>query len=433
MHREIIEEWQSTAEYLFTHLDRSQAQLHFICDVEDEETAAHIIEPFVRHRVGTPLLAACRIRLGRHPDTSLSELAQKAAVLAAGMLYRSPQSLRIQPFRFLDLPPEIRQHILTFTDLVTPLREVEWARVHQNRASSGYCVEYMDCECRERRFCHPEAHNAFRFQRCYDRFCHRFHATYCSDPGKITREDQRCRCWVPPPALFLVSHAMCNDAIQVFFKHNRFVVLPDHKECHQSIPTTPNRLPASIFIADILAPQKYALRSLRFLEIVFPPFGDAERNGLDFAPEESSAYQDWVRTIDLAKDQLSLPALTLKICFADYLPTYNDYPMECFRFTVMPEDAESMIASYYRIVKPLSRLQGLDRVFAHTAWPMLWCEKNYDGQMDREEWEIEQARETDEACEELVMGKNYSASSRGKREVRKSLWMNHYHGMREWI
>jgi hypothetical protein len=45
--------------------------------------------------------------------------------------------------------------------------------------------------------------------------CRRVHSSYSN-----------CRCWVEPTSLFLVSKHFWGLANEVFFTHNRFVVMP---------------------------------------------------------------------------------------------------------------------------------------------------------------------------------------------------------------
>jgi hypothetical protein len=95
----------------------SRLQLHFFCDVDDLEAGMRAVEPFL----SMPTLADCSIRLGQKANLALQDLARKTATGAVGCYSDEPRS----PFRFLDLPQELRLQILEYTDLVTPLCEVE--------------------------------------------------------------------------------------------------------------------------------------------------------------------------------------------------------------------------------------------------------------------------------------------------------------------
>ena len=72
--------------------------------------------------------------------------------------------------------------------------------------------------------CPPSIHHACAFRNCWQRargnigcFCNETHAAFWME----------CRCWRPPTALFLVSKAVLEDAREVFFGVNRFVIVPE--------------------------------------------------------------------------------------------------------------------------------------------------------------------------------------------------------------
>lgn len=106
-HQAILFEWQSVAGHLTTHIKPLHLQLHFICDVEDFEAAMRAVKPL--HN--TPILADCSIRLGQQFDHTLQDLAYQTVTRAVGYRCDRPKS----PFRFLDLPRELRRKILEYT------------------------------------------------------------------------------------------------------------------------------------------------------------------------------------------------------------------------------------------------------------------------------------------------------------------------------
>jgi hypothetical protein len=85
--------------------------------VEDLEAGISAVKPFL----SVTMLTDCSIRLGLKPNSALQDLAQKTANRAIGNCSDEPTF----PFRFLDLPQELRRQVLEYTDLVTPLCEVE--------------------------------------------------------------------------------------------------------------------------------------------------------------------------------------------------------------------------------------------------------------------------------------------------------------------
>ncbi|KAI0125433.1 hypothetical protein BJ170DRAFT_637582 [Xylariales sp. AK1849] len=338
-HRAILLEWQNVAGYIIAHITSSRLRLHLICDVENDKVAKRIIEPLLN----LPRLADYSIRLGQQPDPLLQDLVQQTAIRALGG--RSDQSSC--PFRFLDLPQELRYKILEYTDLVTPLSEVEW------NPQKGFYLRYSVWRCNGARDCPPEVHYACQFRNCWENsnvrcFCRRYHSAYTSS----------CNCWSPPTSFFLVCHALRKDSQAVFFKKNRFVITPAHG-CNRVANNTPSRLEISLFLTEIMPPD--AIGFLRFLEVVFSPFDT------DYLRFHEPAYQDWLQTIDYISDKLHLPTLTIQVYMADHYP--NGQGVTPFRNNMTREQGMTVIAMYARTLGPLRKLDRMSRFFVHLAWP----------------------------------------------------------------
>ena len=111
-----------------THLKNFQLKLHLVCDVEDLEIVSQVVKPLMN----TQLLADCVIRFAQRPDSPMQNLARDTAMRATKYLQSQSTSI----FRFLDLPLELRQEILEYTDFVIPLREVEW------NSKDGFFLRY---------------------------------------------------------------------------------------------------------------------------------------------------------------------------------------------------------------------------------------------------------------------------------------------------
>jgi hypothetical protein len=90
-------------------MELSRLQLHFFCDVNDLEAGTSAVELIL----SMPTLAACSVRLCQKTNPAVQDLARKTATRAVGCCSDEPRS----PFRFLDLPQELRLQILEFTDL----------------------------------------------------------------------------------------------------------------------------------------------------------------------------------------------------------------------------------------------------------------------------------------------------------------------------
>ncbi|GME66354.1 hypothetical protein GTA08_BOTSDO06453 [Neofusicoccum parvum] len=402
-HRAIIEEWQLAAtKHILARLTTpSQLHLHLIADTEDLETAKQIVKPFY-HLPAAPL-AACSIRLGLTGRPDLQRLADHAVLSATGA------AIPTQPFRFLSLPHDLRLHILTYTDLITPFREVEW---HPTASRTGTPAFYV----RLRRSHHhpsPSAHaHGHRFHSCWladgDRapcLCRTHHAAASTSP--------RCRCWSPPRALFLTSTALRADAQATFFRRNRVVVLAGPLDAP---PAPAPRLAAAVFLADVLAPQA-ALPHLRQLELVLPAPARAA------APH---ALADWRRAVDAAARDgaLDLPALALRVGVAPGVPRWAWPGRGAYRAGESEAEWEEGLEAWGHVVAPLGAwgAKGL-QAFSVDLGCVLdempvwreWWTRDREGAMVRR-------RGFEEGMERVVMGEGYDAMKAGKSQWVASRW-----------
>ena len=371
-----------------------------------------------------PVLAGCSIRLSHRKDPRLQKLAEKAVATTTGsgppVMHKGGTHTLSYP-SFMDLPPELRLHILTYTDLVTPFREVEWNPSHgwYFRYEMPYCLMY-----RHPRDTHgslgvncPKSTSWWQddtpYLACWERsdpsgcYCRAYHTAYSTI--------HRCDCWAPPKSIFLVSHAMRQDAKQVFFGHNRIIVAPTGGVISETVSGSPERLPISVFLTGIIP--KDALRYLRFLELVFPPFG--KERPCAFCPAQSTEWHDWNETLEKVKDDLNLPKLTIRVYFAASLPPFEDHGHEIvpsWRRQMTGVQSQAIQTSYLDTISPLKRLRGLGRFFAHLADPSLWVE-------GRELVEETGLPALEHEVERVVMGDWYDSSAAGKVEETWSRWL----------
>ena len=122
-----------------------------------------------------------------------------------------------------------------------------------------------------------------------------------------------------------MSKAVSEIAREVFLGANRFVVVPEGGgwlTCRYAVDRSPERMPAAIFLTWVVP--RGALRHLRFLEVVFPPFRTP------WMLSHEPAYQQWQEAIEMVRDHLTLPALTLRVYFAEKL-YYDISPNNSFR------------------------------------------------------------------------------------------------------
>ncbi|TVY16627.1 hypothetical protein LARI1_G005821 [Lachnellula arida] len=319
----------------------STLRFSLICDSANIETAERVIKPFRT----APNFADFRIRLSLERNGSLQQLANEISMRSMGYRYPSSQL----PFRYLDLPLEIRFKILEYTDLVTPLRQVEWSS--KNKFGIHYSALSCGNECGWKGPCSPIRYPSCQFRNCWrlDQensgcFCQNHHAAFSSI----------CRCWVPPTSLFLVCRELQQNAEAVFYAKNRFVIVPPLFECYEPVRSTPDRLDVSKFLRDFVSPE--AVGFLKYLDVVFPPFYD------DYLGYDEPAYQDWLQTIDHIGNLANLPMLTLRVSMADIdlEPQYLDE----YRTRMSIEKRNTILKVYHRVLKPLLKLRGkgLDRL-----------------------------------------------------------------------
>jgi len=188
----------------------------------------------------------------------------------------------------------------------------------------------------------------------------------------------------------------------VFYSKNRFVIVPPAEKCYEPVRSTPERLDISIFLRDAVPPQ--GLSFLKFLDIVFPPFYD------DYLRDDDPAYQDWLQTINHLGDLANIPVLTLRVHMADIALHPEDAPE--YRTNMTREDAQTIVNSYERAIKPLSKLRerGLNRFFADLTLPWVRTAESIRKRGDESTY-IADRREFQAWGERLVMGRDYDSTA----------------------
>jgi hypothetical protein len=142
-------------------------------------------------------------------------------------------------FRFLDLPIELRQHVLRFTDLVAPTREVLWER---NEFS---LYNHLDAP-------------RLPAGRCFDQ-------EFCSQAGNAMHPP--CGCFRAPRALFLVCRIMTEDARMIFYSSNRFIITPQDNELNDTLDEMTLSVDTRALLTKAI-PTKF-LYCLRELDLLF--------------------------------------------------------------------------------------------------------------------------------------------------------------------
>ena len=397
--------------------------MSFVCDVQDLETARVIAQALLNGLPkDTALLAACNLRLSRHCSDVVGRLARET-VIALTTVYPTSEPKR-PATAFMELPAELRRKILISTDLVAPKQEVEW-----NAASQIYYVRYRkslylsDIDHREysgEGWLEP----CWRASSSSGCFCQAQHAAWSSEFP--------CNCWRRPTAFFLVSRGFREDAMQVFFRHNRFVITPNPTPWADG--DTPTRLPASVFLADVVP--KEHLKDLRSLDLVLPSLGKIDK----YCPSNSQARMDWIRTLDGVIQELDLSKLVIRVTFACWHPgssagygTFEEV-IPKYRRSRGEEHFQLVRQSYIDTVDLLARFQGLKGFFVHLPHPYEYSRAYYDD-MTGHGWE-HTCRKRDERLQEMevlasqiekgVMGNDYDARLAGKADLQNASWQFDY-------
>ena len=384
--------WGTALTHILDHITPNRLSFHLVCDVKSHEAAALATRPLtqVNH------LADCSIRLGSHRDRLLENLARKVVLHATK---QTPDQQ--QPFRYLELPSEVRRQILENTDLVTPLCEVEW------NPTDGFYLRYrhlegylLGSESREGWFGHLICR--YHEQSC---FCRRYHSAF----------DLTCRCWQPPQSLFMVCRSMGDEAESVFYSKNRIVITPGDR-CDLAPKVNPARLEASVFF-NTFRPSTF--RHLRFLEIVIPPFETG------YCPDRSAVHADLNAGIARIKDSLNLPNLVLRVYMANY--SYYGCRVTSFRANMTKQQAFDIWFTYHRILLPFRAWveEGLKRFYIHLTYPQYWTRSTRRKVAYADQNFLKKKTNLFEGLmRDMVMGKEHvGRCDQGREDVEESQWL----------
>ena len=402
--RTILEEWTLIAAYTFSHIHPSTLNFALICDVSTLETAQLVLAPLLT----APVFASCGIHLNRNKDHALDTLARNVAIAAT--------TSSNTPFPFLLLPRELRKYIFSFTDLISPHKQVHYS------VTGAYHLHYGSWYC-----CVARDGGIYPHRTCPSRNCwqHSFNGsqTFCSECHAAFWTE--CYCWKPPTPLFLVSRAIADLAREVFFGGNKFIMaLEGRKEPWTVVDRLPEQIPSEKFFREVVP--KDALKYIKTLELVFPPFQKPSLR----------PFKEWEDTLEAVRGDLNLPNLTIRVFFLDGGPQ-SRRQNESLALMMTNKKAKLIYNTYMYIVQPFRQLEGLRRLFVKAAWPWEWTEqgnRRLEEEKERVEMEMEDA---EEMLERLVMGEEYESGSMGKTEMEEgpnvSLWKMEYdHEFYDW-
>ena len=393
-------------DYITANVKPFNFELYLTSHVQDYEIALRIVRPIIKFAK----FKRCVIRLSHNRDPALEQLAEATALRAIGG-QQSEESSNPR-LSFLELPLEIRDQVLQYTDLVTPLKEVMWNP--KDGYSVCYCVSRWDEQAVGFFGKNSAIHHSFKFRNCcktsrFGCFCRRFHA--------VSSSYSMCHCWSPPISLFLVCHAILDAARMVFFSNNRFIITSSNGP-NAIAETTPERLEASVFLTDVVP--FTSLCWLRSVELVFPPFED------DYLRATDPAYSDWLRTLDYINHELDTPMIDLHMHMAD--PEVNNGTVvggRTYRPDFTKEQSEKVITMYIRLLDTFRRLNGFKWFTMHLPLHWGWDQAGYHRRKRSEElWEAHESKRVrmQEFLGRTILGENYDQFSRDSNRKSKSQW-----------
>lgn len=428
---QLLSEWDSVAGYLGVSVREDTLELALVCDVCPTDDGVDVARSVMSSLLRLPTTKGCSVRFCQERDPRLQQMAEDAVLYSRRIKPRTPSpTVPDQPVSnpvslLLSLPRELRHHILEYTDLITPWAQVTWSPDHNLR---GFIASHWYCEDLEFRgqSCPPPRHHGCQFNRCCETwpsisrgcYCRLKHSAFSSTPPSA------CNCWEPPLALFLICWALYEDSQAVLFSRNRFVVhdrSSDLKLTH-GIPEESARLAidedryagsqlgASTFLRDVVP--EACLGHLSFLEIVFPPYPP------DHWPAEAHpAVEDWIKTVEWARNRLNIGGLTVRLVMADQ----SQLEPLWTRKHMLQDQGTRIIEAYWVILSPLLRLRELRRFYASFVSPWRWSE-DIDPQ-SRPEMARAKEQELNKLAEKFVLGEErYELQCSTEEEPEESLW-----------
>jgi hypothetical protein len=215
---------------------------------------------------------------------------------------------------------------------------------------------------------------------------------------------------------------MCRDAQFVFFSRNRFVVHDLSALMPWWVPGEGHypydRLFASEFLRGMVP--VHCLADLRFLELVFPPYGP---DGWPNNVEGRAAALDWRDTLHCVRGRVNAPALTVSVVMADF----HSYPNDVHEGLTKEQGIQifkgySVVLEFLRtLVRDDDDYDGLRGIHVQVAYPWRWTVGNR--QRLHGWWAREEQRLSEYAEAFVLQGRVPRGNG---AELRRSAWQRWY-------
>ncbi|KAI0010803.1 hypothetical protein F4779DRAFT_576168 [Xylariaceae sp. FL0662B] len=401
-HQTLIAFWQVVARHILSCTTPQTLNLRLFCDTGVSDTTFAILQPL---RDFPGVLRDCEIQLYHQKgNTQARAIAWETSARARGL---NPD-LRSRPFRFFDLPAEIRRRILEYSDLVTPYKEVYWS------ANRGFRIATALTRCRGDD-CDAHLHQGCRFLSCApsDSFMTGY---ICSQ--RRSGYSSRCHCWGAPRALLLASRSLYLDALQVLYSSNRVIVVPSAglRSC-LTFDNTAMRLDASRFITRHMWPQ--VLHNLRTIEFVFPAIESA------FDPVSGEPYYlDLCFAIDHLRAHADIPKLTIVVNITSAASMVDGDQERVHRQLIELGGNEALVLrAHAQLLDHLTTLRCMRRFFVHLEWAWHWSFEHPRVGFHRSDSLVTQVNRMESWLEKMVMGDDYDGESAGKINEQPSIWL----------
>ncbi|KAI8630558.1 hypothetical protein F5Y19DRAFT_483874 [Xylariaceae sp. FL1651] len=359
-----LNSWLSTARHVLSNTYQALT-IELFCHTGANSTTIDVLQPFWEY---PGHLKDLELELDGTRGASHFEL----RTLAWETACRAKGASTNQSFPFFALPVEIQHQILTYTDLVTPYREIYWNAKHGFRvlrfatsdpsgpehyysgaleASNFFSCVQKEVPPNRLRCCdfRNKGRSACSVIPVIDVVCCYFRTAYSS----------RCRCWSNPKSLLVANRQLYREAIRVLYSCNRVIVVPSG-DFRTAIGPISTRLDVAAFITRHMWPE--VLRYLRDLECVFPCIGPSSNN---------LAHDPYTLDLCFAIDHLASNACMSRLHVSVLLTTAGSVHQDdtgWFHWQLKKLDPSAAVRSHSQLLSAFRSMKGIKDFFVKLEW-----------------------------------------------------------------